>query len=219
MVNILLKDFVGLYRYGLTCFFSELFHQEFGDTTRFSFEVTPDSIMRSDVIVLSLCQGESLLHLPEFQIKQQVVLLGFVDDESRISASSACLQRMVYISRKASLSELHQKICRAWRKRASTDCFIPEASCFECQTKTITPQQARVMTCLYKGMSAAQISRFLKIDYKTVFNHKYMLMRKFNLRNDVELLALLNRLAGKETCPNRFRECLEGGGVDGLYPE
>lgn len=211
MINILLKDFAGLYRYGLTCFFSEFFYQEFGDKTRFSFDATPDNVMRSDVIVLSLCQGESRICLPELQVKRQGVLLGIVDDESRVSTTSACLQSMVYISRSASLSELRQRTGNAWRKKTLPEGYLPDASCDQCQTKTITPQQARIMVCLYKGMSAAQISQCLNVGYKTVFNHKYLLMKAFGLRSDFELLALLNRLAGKESCPNQFRECLESG--------
>jgi Response regulator containing a CheY-like receiver domain and an HTH DNA-binding domain len=211
VINILLKDFTGLYRYGLTCFFSEFFNLEFGDKTRFSFDATPHNVMRSDIIVLSLCQGESLLCLPELQVKRQGILLGIVDDESRVSASSACLQSMVYISRSASLNELRQRTGNAWRNKELQEGYLPDASCDKCRTKTITSQQARIMVCLYKGMSAAQISQFLNVGYKTVFNHKYLLMKAFGLRSDFELLALLNKLARKESCPNRFRECLEYG--------
>ena len=49
-----------------------------------------------------------------------------------------------------------------------------------------------------------EIAHELNISDKTVFSHKYMLMQKFDLRNDYELIVLLNRLAEKNSAPNFF---------------
>ncbi|WP_407221180.1 LuxR C-terminal-related transcriptional regulator [Enterobacter sp. CPE_E1214] len=53
-----------------------------------------------------------------------------------------------------------------------------------------------------------EIAHELNISDKTVFSHKYMLMQKFDLRNDYELIVLLNRLAEKNSAPNFFRDYL-----------
>jgi hypothetical protein len=44
---------------------------------------------------------------------------------------------------------------------------------------------------------------------KTVFTHKYMMMQKFNLRSDYELIVLLRRLMEKKSRPNLLRDYLE----------
>jgi DNA-binding CsgD family transcriptional regulator len=44
-----------------------------------------------------------------------------------------------------------------------------------------------------------QIARSLKMSNKTVFTHKYMMMQKFNLRSDVELIALIRKVMERKT--------------------
>ena len=54
-----------------------------------------------------------------------------------------------------------------------------------------------------------QTAQALEMSQKTVFTHKYMLMQKFNLRSDYELIVLLRRLMEKKSCPNLLRDYLE----------
>ena len=54
-----------------------------------------------------------------------------------------------------------------------------------------------------------QTANALKMSEKTVFTHKYMMMQKFNLRSDYELIVLLRRLMEKKSRPNLLRDYLE----------
>lgn len=54
-----------------------------------------------------------------------------------------------------------------------------------------------------------QIAHALEMSEKTVFTHKYMMMQKFNLRSDYELIVLLRRLMEKKSQPNQLRDFLE----------
>ena len=54
-----------------------------------------------------------------------------------------------------------------------------------------------------------QTAQTLEMSQKTVFTHKYMLMQKFNLRSDYELIVLLRRLMEKKSRPNLLRDYLE----------
>ncbi|HGN9285865.1 TPA: helix-turn-helix transcriptional regulator, partial [Klebsiella quasipneumoniae] len=72
------------------------------------------------------------------------------------------------------------------------------------QPTKLSPQQIRIMICLYEGMSVTQIADELMISEKTVYAHKYMVMSKFNLRNDYELMLLLNKLTKNNDWPNGF---------------
>lgn len=51
-----------------------------------------------------------------------------------------------------------------------------------------------------------QIADKMMVSNKTVFAHKYMAMKKFNLSSDYELLLLLNKMAEKNDWPNVFHE-------------
>lgn len=64
------------------------------------------------------------------------------------------------------------------------------------------------MVNFYRGLSVGQIANKLKTSDKTIFTHKYLLMQKFNLRSDFELVALIHRMVEKNTPRNRLRDYL-----------
>jgi DNA-binding NarL/FixJ family response regulator len=64
------------------------------------------------------------------------------------------------------------------------------------------------MVNFYRGLSVVQIARALKMSDKTVFTHKYMMMQKFNLRSDFELMALIRKMVEKKSHPNMLRDYL-----------
>ena len=65
------------------------------------------------------------------------------------------------------------------------------------------------MVSFYKGLSVIETAHESNISDKTVFTHKYMMMQKFYLRTDCELIMLLNRLAEKDRSPHLFGYCLD----------
>ena len=99
----------------------------------------------------------------------------------------------------------------AWRKTQLKGHVLQKTSCFDCEHKILSPQQIRIIMNLYKGLSVMQTADALQIGYKTVFAHKYMIMQKFNLRSDYELIALLNRMVKKNGTPNIFRDSVRQG--------
>ena len=64
------------------------------------------------------------------------------------------------------------------------------------------------MVNFYRGLSVGQIANKLNTSDKTIFTHKYLLMQKFDLRSDYELMALIHRMVEKNTHPNRLRDYL-----------
>ncbi|MGM1297125.1 LuxR C-terminal-related transcriptional regulator, partial [Enterobacter hormaechei] len=70
-------------------------------------------------------------------------------------------------------------------------------------------QQIRILVNFYRGLSVVQTAQALEMSEKTVFTHKYMMMQKFNLRSDYELIVLLRRLMEKKSRPNLLRDYLE----------
>lgn len=82
-------------------------------------------------------------------------------------------------------------------------------NCFDCQHKGLSRQQIRILVNFYRGLSVVQTAQALEMSQKTVFTHKYMLMQKFNLRSDYELIVLLRRLMEKKNRPNLLRDYLE----------
>ncbi|HED3852318.1 LuxR C-terminal-related transcriptional regulator [Enterobacter soli] len=208
MVNILISETDVLFQCGLQYFFKDFFSHVAQQDVTFTSDFTADSIRAADVIVLSLCQGEYFTCFPELQARQQGIIIGIVEGDSGIKALPSCYQDIIFISRRAPLSQLRLALFSTWRVTPLNKYRRPSISCFECQQKTLSPQQVRIMIGLYKGLSVTDIAKELCISEKTVFTHKYMLMHKFHLRSDYELIKLLNRIAEKNNWANIFHQYL-----------
>ena len=214
MLNILISETDSLFQSGLQYFFMDFFWRNFNDCIHFDYEMTPHNVSTADIIVLSLCQGETLTCFPELQSRQKGIVIGWVDDEQRSTASQSCYQDIIFISRRASLDMIGETVWCAWRKAQLKGHVLQKTSCFDCEHKILSPQQIRIVMNLYKGLSVMQTADALQIGYKTVFAHKYMIMQKFNLRSDYELIALLNRMVKKNGTPNIFRDSARQGFQD-----
>lgn len=206
MLNVLIRESDRLFRYGLTTFLTNIFREEFDCNLHFNFELTRDNVRRADIVVLSLCQGECFTCFPELYARQKGIIIGLVDDELRASASLSCFQDIIFVSRRASLLHFRRVLFTAWQKTQLPEYHLHRKSCFSCQHRTLSPQQLRIMIGLYHGLSPLQIAEQLMISDKTVFTHKYIMMQKFNLRSDCELLILLKRMVEKNILPIFFRE-------------
>ncbi|RJL04703.1 LuxR C-terminal-related transcriptional regulator [Enterobacter chuandaensis] len=208
MLNILIKETDSFFRDGLQRFLGEFFFHNFRHQLHFEVELTPENVSAADIIFLSLCQGETLTCYPELQARKKGIVIGLVDDEQRFSAFPSCFQDMIFISRRASLDRISEALFIAWYRTQLPGYRWKNKSCYECQHKILSPQQIRVMVNFYRGLSVGQIANKLNTSDKTIFTHKYLLMQKFDLRSDFELMALIHRMVEKNAHPNRLRDYL-----------
>lgn len=208
MVNVLIKESDVLFQRGLTYFFTEFFSQTVQQEVCFNFSFTVENVRVADVIVLSLCPGECFTCFPELQDRKKGVVIGFVEDDQQVKSLPSCFEDILFISRRASLTKVKNALYSAWQQTKLPNYRRMPFSCFDCQQKTLSPQQVRIMVSLYKGLSVSEIADEMRISDKTVFTHKYMTMNKFSLRSDFELVLLLKTLAEKKSGSNIFYQYL-----------
>lgn len=96
------------------------------------------------------------------------IVIGWIDDEQRSTASQSCYQDIIFISRRASLDMIGETVWCAWRKTQLKGHVLQKTSCFDCEHKILSPQQIRIVMNLYKGLSVMQTADALQIGYKTV---------------------------------------------------
>lgn len=137
------------------------------------------------------------------------IVIGLVDDELRFSALPSCFQDIIFLPRRASLDRISGVLFIAWFRTQLPGYKLNKKTCFDCQHKGLSRQQIRIMVNFYRGLSVVQTANALKMSEKTVFTHKYMMMQKFNLRSDYELIVLLRRLMEKKSRPNLLSDYLE----------
>ncbi len=179
MVNIVIKEWDTLFRRGLTFFFNDFFSQH-NTKVNFSFNFTSESVKVADVIVLALCPGECFICRPELRSRKKSIVIGIVDDDMRVSALPSCFQDIIFLSRRHSVTQLRTAMHTAWHRLQQTNYRHSTGSCCDCQLTKLSPQQIRIMSYLNEGMSVMQIAEELMVSEKTVYTHKYMVMRKFN---------------------------------------
>ncbi|MEH0885552.1 LuxR C-terminal-related transcriptional regulator [Enterobacter sp. UNJFSC 003] len=209
MLNIVIHEADLFFQAGLHRFFGDFFSHNFKQQVTFFIELSHDNVSRADIIVLSLCQGETLICFPELRARQKGIVIGLVDNANHHSALPACFQDMIFITRNASVDRMYEALFIAWSRTQQAGYRWNKTNCFECQHKMLSPQQIRIMVNFYRGLSVTDVADELQISDKTVFTHKYMMMQKFNLRSDYELMTLLKRLVEKNSRPNMLRDYLD----------
>lgn len=208
MLNIVIHETDMFFQAGLYSFFEEFFTRNFQHHINVHEELTHESVSQADIIVVSLCQGETLTCFPELRARNKGIVIGLVDHAVSVPALPSCFQDIIFIARSASVDQISETLFIAWYKTQLPGYHWDKRSCGECQHKILSPQQIRIMVNFYRGLSVTQVADELQISDKTVFTHKYMMMQKFNLCSDYELVTLLKRLVEKQNRPNRLRDYL-----------
>lgn len=209
MVNIVIKETNPLFQCGLTAIFNDIFGRESESDIFFDFSLTCESVRKADILVLSLCPGEYFTCFPELHERQKSIVIGFTENDTHVNLLPSCFQDIILISRRATLLQVRLILLNAWYNIQRSDFRLPPITCSDCQQKTFSPQQIRIMIGLYKGLSVMQIADEMMVNSKTIYSHKYQVMAKFNLRSDYELMLLVNRLAEKNSWSTIFYDYLQ----------
>lgn len=210
MVDILIKDECSLYHHSVKLFCIDFFNGECEEVVNFLEGYESENIARADVIIYALCKGEHFTCFSELKLARRVVIIGITtDEEPSPSFLPNCLKDAFFVSRSASLSHLKKIFRKAWNAHSlSLDSGVTKL-CEGCKHKILSKRELSIMACIYKGQSTSHIAKEMVLGHKTVYAHKYSVMKKFNLRSEHELLELLNRLLKKRCTPNFFRDAIE----------
>ncbi|WP_421512490.1 LuxR C-terminal-related transcriptional regulator (plasmid) [Enterobacter sp. JS8-1] len=193
MLKILINESDTMFRHGMKCFLRDLFWQIFRRKTEFIIDYTPGNIADADVIILSMCNGEGYTCFPELRARSKGIIIGLVD-ESQHHRSPFCFKDIVYITRRETLEMTRYKIFSTWNNWLVSKTIPQYINCRGCQHYTLSLQQRDILERIYKGNSIHEIAADMNVTYKTVMAHKYIVMKKFGLKNDYELCTLFGRM-------------------------
>lgn len=153
------------------------------------------NIRQADFILINVSQWRLYMCQPAYRDRKPgSIIMVFVDESDDIMTKQlpVCYQSLVVISRLDSVRTISEKVICSWlnvqnRMRA----FLP-ADCLHCEFARITVVQLQVLSLLKKGYSIRQTAKHLELSEKTIYAHKYNVMRKFALRGDIEFNAFIN---------------------------
>ncbi|MGL5384394.1 MAG: helix-turn-helix transcriptional regulator [Serratia sp. (in: enterobacteria)] len=221
MINVLINDNDALFRQGMKQYLTELFSIEFDKQVNFSMDFSDETVSEADVIVMELCKGENYTCTPELRSRKKSIIIGIVDSEFEMKKSlTRCTTDIIFIQRCEPLSVIHQKVINLWKLYNQPGGKLHCGSCCSCPHLELSPHQVKIMARIYNEKTVHQIAKELNVSYKTIASHKYVVMNKFNLSNDYELINFLSKLKEKTIHPNYFREYLNRfSGKNGTYAD
>ncbi|MEM6052576.1 helix-turn-helix transcriptional regulator [Erwinia sp. P7711] len=156
------------------------------------------NIQQADFILVHVSQWRLFMCQPAYRHRKPgSVLLVFVDRTDSISSEQlpVCYQSLTLIDPTENVSKIRDKIANAWltaQKKTST--FMP-SDCVRCKFSRISLVQLQVISFIKKGSSVRQIAKSLGLSIKTIYAHKYNVMKKFNIKSDCDFCFFLNDLS------------------------
>ncbi|HKN02995.1 MAG TPA: LuxR C-terminal-related transcriptional regulator [Buttiauxella sp.] len=196
MLKVAVDDSDSLYRNGMEIFLEELFLEEQDEPVQF-YTLTKSNATQVDVIVKSFVAGAEYTCQPILKYRSKPgLIIGIYDgDESpHHNELPLCIKNIVFINRSEPLSSAREHVIQAWKKNVENPESLACKKCLKCKYRTLTPQQLTIAKHLLRGHDIAGIAKSLEINVKTVSAHKRLMMNKFNLTSDCELLQFLYNL-------------------------
>ncbi|MEB7540294.1 LuxR C-terminal-related transcriptional regulator [Pantoea anthophila] len=156
------------------------------------------SLRQADFIIINVSQWRLHMCQPAYRDrKPDSVIMVFVDESDDIIPAQlpVCYHSLIVISRLDSVHAITQKLVLSWlTMQEGGRGFHPE-DCSNCGFARITVVQLQVLSLLKKGYSVGQAAKRLDLSAKTIYAHKYNVMRKFALRGDLEFNTFINDLS------------------------
>lgn len=155
------------------------------------------NLCQADFILISVAQWRLYMCQPAYRDRKPgSILMVFVDDIEDITPEHLplCYRSLIIISRRDSVRNIADKIIRFWLgNQGSARGFVP-TDCSHCDFARITVVQLQVLCFLKKGYSVGQTAKRLNLSAKTIYAHKYNVMKKFSLSGDMAFNAFVNDL-------------------------
>ncbi|MBS1207171.1 MAG: LuxR family transcriptional regulator [Proteobacteria bacterium] len=165
------------------------------------------SLQQADLIVVNASQWRLYMCQTAYRDRKPgSIMLVFVDKSEDFITYRLplCYRSLAVVSRADSVSKVAKKITKnLFNFRNGFIGYLP-SDCLRCNFSNVTMVQLRVINYLKKGHSVNQAAMYLGMNNKTVYSHKYDVMRKFSLKGDFEFNSFINDLTLSEIYNGRI---------------
>lgn len=158
-----------------------------------------ESLQKANFILINVSQWRLFMCQPAYRHRRPgSVILVFVNHIDSIISGQLpdCYQSLVLLTRSDSVRKVREKITAAWliTNNEETATFMP-SNCERCNYARISLIQLQVMSFLKRGYSVSQTAKRLDLSIKTIYAHKYNVMRKFDLKGNRDFYSFLKDLS------------------------
>ncbi|WP_312760089.1 LuxR C-terminal-related transcriptional regulator [Pantoea brenneri] len=196
-VKVICKDDNLYFKLGIIELIKEAFL--FSANVDFLTGFDSNNLAKADIIIINFSQWRLYLCQPAYQYRKKgCLLLVFTDQPDKIIAEElpVCYQSLTVIPWAASVKNVRDKVTKAWLLAHDESSHeFHSSDCARCSFSRISLVQLQVMSFLKKGNNVQHTAKFLGLSVKTVYAHKYNVMKKFNIKGDYEFHSFLNAVS------------------------
>ncbi|MFV9671202.1 LuxR family transcriptional regulator [Pantoea sp. ARC607] len=153
---------------------------------------------KADFILINVSQWRLYMCQPAYRDRKPgSIIIVFVDESEDIIMEQLplCYRSLVVVSRLDPVKKIAGKLLHAWLNLQDRVRGFEPSDCVHCDFARITVVQLQVLSFLKKGYSVRQTAKRLDLSAKTIYAHKYNVMKKFSLRGDMEFNAFINDIS------------------------
>lgn len=199
MIKILINESDKYFEDGIMHLLRGMFLYEYGQEVEFLKEFSPYNICNANVILLSLLRGEASTCKKEFRGRTRGVVIGLTDTDAKLyEKTPLCYRDMVFISRRSTRKNMYSGIFKAWGNKNESAHVLPDVLCADCPHVQLSEREYIIAVAMMSGMSTNGIAHKLNVSEKTVYAHKYSMMRKFNIDNKRDLFDFLTYISQRD---------------------
>lgn len=169
-----------------------------GNTITFLSRFDSESLAQVDLIITNDLQWRLHMCQPAYRLrKRKSVILVFAEQSDSIISARLpiCYQSLTVLSRQESVINIRKKITEAWLvAQNQRDASFRLTDCRKCHFTQLSLKQLQVIIFMKKGNSVHQTAKILGLSVKTIYAHKYNIMRKYGLKGDYEFYTFISSL-------------------------
>ncbi|EOY8404957.1 helix-turn-helix transcriptional regulator [Enterobacter asburiae] len=162
---------------------------EFGEAgpLNFSPDMTIHHFARGEIFT---CPGVMNCHYGH-------ITIGIVEQEFFVKDLPNCLKNIISVDYNLSLKELNNILKRIVLPKIYTNftnTYFANVGCYNCRHVKLTAQQIMILKYVTAGKSMREISQLMDVSIKTLYSHKYILFRKYGLKNLSDIIRLMRKI-------------------------
>lgn len=162
-------------------------------------KINSESISQADFIIINAAHWRLYMCHPAYRNRKKgSVIILFTDGDSNISSEKlpVCYQSLTWISQTETVRNVKYKIAKAWflANELNVSYYSP-GDCLRCKLPRISLIQLRVLHHFKKGDTVHQTAKYLGVSVKTIYTHKYNIMKKFDLKGDFLFYSFIRHVS------------------------
>lgn len=196
MIKILINIPDVFFAYGIKERLRIFFHNA-GVDVLFEFGEVGSLNFSPDLSIHHFARGEIFTCPGVMNCNHGHITIGLIEQEFVVSDLPNCLKNIIPVDYNLSLQGLDNILKRIVLPKLHakfTNVHFANVGCYNCRHVKLTAQQMKILKYLTAGKSMREISQLMDVSIKTLYSHKYIILRKYGLKSLGDIISLMRKI-------------------------